>query len=339
MHLRVFVGALGLVWILDGCTDEPGSAMPEDECRERCIADPLAHFVCIDGCRTDSDCPGGFVCSGQEEEGGLGRCGPPQELSTPSALLIDGFGVAEMPGALERVEPVEGEGVRGAELSWRAPPGARVVHCALFVCAPRIVGRRIVDYERCAIADKTVERSADTERMEGSFSLYDEENQRGAEPSPGICGATTAPEAVESRYAVTELLAGCWAYDEVELVATTSLLRPSAEQVFDFYGILARGESGTCLAEGEDLGRSCARADGTFGACTDDGVCARRCLRQEDCEPLGDAEAEPGELRPMAQCESLEGELIDPGSDAVGGVCRPIDADGATRTSADEGGG
>lgn len=269
-------------WIgVAGCRDEVSTPVAERCSRAECWADPVAHWVCVDGCRTDAECPGGLVCvlaelaEGKEDEERVGSCEPPRTLRTPTSTLIEGFGVDEMVGRLEKVA-LPATGAMGIDFAWKAPARAQVVQCALFVCAPviEIEQRRIVNYDQCVVAEQTYLQ------QEGAFSLYDADVQSPA-PESGSCGRTTPKEeySTDGHFSVTELLVGCWAYDQRGLVAATELERPNPTEIFNFHGILAQAACG----DAEDLGLACVLDDGTFGVCRTDG-CARRCLCDSDCE-------------------------------------------------------
>lgn len=288
-----------------GCSDPQETSARTSPCREACWADPVVHWVCEDECRSNADCPGGFVCL-EQERSEHGICGPPVGIHTSRAALIDGFEVEEMKGKLETFElptgDAQAEGASageaefsgGAELTWEAPEGATVVHCALFVCAPVIVDRRIINYEQCVVAEQTSTQS------EGAFSLNDEEHLRPIPARAGTCGAATAPRVdTAGKFPVTELLAGCWAYDEADLIAATSLGRPAPDEIFNYHGIVVEQ-----CASGDDEydGSSCLGEDGAFGVCTG-GRCARRCLRDDDCRDPDDLEPDPMDV--AGACEPL----------------------------------
>lgn len=294
----------------------------------RCYADPVAHWVCIDDCRTDADCPGGFVCVQPVVDAMDQRssCQPPTALQAPTSVLIEGFGVARMTGKLDQVEAAEGmdgtagtdDPVKGVDFTWKAPDEASVVQCALFVCAPVIEHYRIVNYDQCVVAEETYAQ------REGAFSLYDADLVR-TPPAAGICDGTTAPTLdTEGRFAVTELLVGCWAYDQRDLVAATKLERPSPSDVFNFHDVLANDPE-CSSGEPGDVGRSCVLGDGTYGVCTADG-CARRCLYEGEpcgCDELG-TELTCGKLRDApewAQGETHACLVAAPGSTTTTGGC------------------
>lgn len=236
------------------------------------MADPVPHLVCPEECERDDDCPQGTVC-GTAPDGAGPVCTPPRGPHTPSTTLTEGFGVRAMEGTLVTVglPAPDGSADAGAELGWKAPGSARVVTCALLACPPVVVDGTIVNYDACVLARSTSEQAA------GSFALTDPERELPL-PEASTCADGPAPRFdTGGRFPVTELLVGCWAYDDTRLVAATRLHRPAADQIHDFHD----GFDLDCLGAAAE-GRTCVLGDGTMGSCVDE-ACHRRCLRDADC--------------------------------------------------------
>lgn len=277
---------LALAGAAGGCGDEAPAARQAPCDDPICVADPVPHLVCPDACERDDDCPQGTVCTVAADGSGP-RCAPPRGPHAPSTALTEGFGVRPMEGTLVTVElpEVDGRVDAGAELGWRAPGDASVVTCALFACPPVIEDGIIANYDQCVLARAVSEQSV------GSFALTDAERERplpatqacadGSEPVPDASGHV--PD-TEGRFPVTELLVGCWAYDDTHLVAATRLRRPAAAQIHDFHG----GLDLDCRGRGAE-GRTCVLGDGTMGSCMRGG-CHRRCLRDADCGDAGEGD-------------------------------------------------
>lgn len=236
------------------------------------MADPVPHLVCPDECTRDDECPLGTVCG---TPAGLDSlvCTPPRGPHTPSTALSEGFGVPQMNGTLTTVQlpAADGSVQASAELAWRAPSDATVVTCALFACPPVVEHGRIVNYDECVLA-RTV-----SEQVEGSLSLGDAEREHPRATTDSCADGSTPVADTAGRVPVTELLVGCWAYDDTSLVAATRLRRPAAEEIFDFHGTFDLD------CRGDDAeGRTCVLFDGVMGTCASAG-CHRRCLRDADC--------------------------------------------------------
>lgn len=278
--------ALGALWLaLAGCGDEaPLRQAPCDA--PICVADPVPHLVCPDECERDDDCPQGTIC-GTAPDGTGPVCTPPRGPHTPSTALTEGFGVRSMEGTLVTVTlpAQDGSPDAGAELGWKAPGSARVVTCALLACPPVVADGTIANYDQCVLA-----RGA-SEQVVGSFALTDAEREQPL-PEVSTCADGSAPVLdTDGRFPVTELLVGCWAYDDTHMIAATRLRRPVADQIHDFhdgFDLDCRSAEGQ---GGRAEGRTCVLGDGTMGSCVD-GTCHRRCLRDADCGEGSEAAAE-----------------------------------------------
>jgi hypothetical protein len=278
---------LALAGVALGCGDngdEPRQAPCDDPI---CVADPVPHLVCPDACARDDDCPQGTVCTAPPGEGGL--CVPPRGPHATSTALAEGFGVRQMESTLVTVElpSVDGRVEAGAELGWRAPASSVVVTCALLACPPVVQDGAIANYDQCVLARIV------SEQVVGSFALTDPEREHPLPETETCVDGSTPVADTSGRFPVTELLVGCWAYDDTRLIAATRLRRPAADQIHDFHDGFDLDCQGQAAA-----GRTCVLGDGTMGSCAS-GVCHRRCLRDADCgegvEPAaeGSCDGEP----------------------------------------------
>jgi hypothetical protein len=291
---------LGPVIAALGCTEPPAPAhvLPCDV--PLCVADPVPHLVCLDACERHDDCPLGTVCgavAGHAEP----VCTPPRGPQASSAALVEGFGVPPMEASLATVElpTTDGRVDATAELSWRAPSSTTVVTCVLLACPPSIEGGVITRYDQCVMA-----RSVSAQPV-GSWSLADAEREQ---PLPGAatCVDGSAPVAsTDGRFPVTELVVGCWAYDDTGIVAATRLRRPAVSQIHDFHDSFDLDCQGAAAE-----GRTCVLGDGTMGSCAQ-GACHRRCLRDADCSEEG-LPAEDGACDPDVRV-GIVSLCVDPG--------------------------
>lgn len=285
-----------------GCGDAPNDPRPAPCDAPICVADPVPHLVCPDACERHDDCPQGTICS-PGSDGGASTCVPPRGPYTPSTALIEGFGVPPMEGSLVTVElPVEDGRVEAStELAWRAPAAATVVTCALLACPPVIEDGTIANYDQCVLARVVSEQAV------GSFGLSDAEREHPV-PDTATCSDGSRPaddQDTHDRFPITELLVGCWAYDDTRLIAATRLRRPAVAAIHDFHDAFDRDCEGTGAE-----GRTCVLGDGTMGSCWG-GACHRRCLRDADCGEDGQPPVEgacDGSRRvgPLSLC-------VDPG--------------------------
>lgn len=266
---------LALAWGGLGCVDEPIGPAPLGCDEPQCVADPMAHLVCIDACSRDDECPLGTICGTPPGAGAEPTvCTPPRGPHTLSTALTEGFGVRQMESTLVTVAlPAADGSVRvSAELGWRAPASTTVVTCALFACPPVVDDGVIVNYDQCVLARVVSEQSV------GSFSLTDGERALPRPEASTTCSdGSVAPPNPRQLRPVTELLAGCWAYDDTRLIAATRLRRPAADEIAD-----AHGDFDLDCASEDAEGRNCVLDDGTMGGCLRE-ACRRRCLRDADC--------------------------------------------------------
>lgn len=287
-------GWLALSAALIGACDEPRA--PIQPCpTPTVVSDPFPHSICLEECVDALDCPRGTLCS-RRDEGVRGHCALPSDtLQSSRAGLLDGFNVEEMSAEL-RVGDEHA-------LAWTRPDAAKLVHCALFACPPAFRvpyddaesqwlvptdgdGVVIANYDRCVLA------SANSTQGSGSFNLRERDNQYEsgltAAEIQGCGGYGCAP--------ITELLAGCWAYDDTQVVAATRLFPIDLRRsIYNYH----RAFAVDAPCGGADAGRVCTLADvltdSPYGVCPPadpdsadpaPAACARPCL--SDCDCLAD---------------------------------------------------
>ncbi len=215
------------------------------------VFDPFRHEVCMAGCFDAMDCPRGTICAKGPDDPEDTQCLLPTDVQQTSlAALLDGFGVEKMTSALMA-------SVDAHELTWKRPEAAKIVTCALFACPPAFrvahgdewlapsVNRNaieIANYDRCVIAAEV------STSPEGAFNLRTRENSYAPSDAP-----PRGPDCKsrDGRCApITELLAGCWAYDDTRVIAATRLAAIDiGEGIYDYHGLIATGPGASCSAE------------------------------------------------------------------------------------------
>jgi hypothetical protein len=232
-------------------------------------------------CVAGSQCASGLTCAEvaprdpcftSERDGGC-WCRPIafDRLATGSRRLAlqQGFAVGGMPSSVDTAEIPP-------RLTWQAPKNARIVACALFSCTPSFAHSgysptdevtlfKIDNFEQCVLLFGAFPAT------QPGFILGHENAYQDAYQDAPRC---TAPEA--GSRVVTELSAGCWAYDNTSIVA--------ASELHPIRGSLLAGLPGlppdaACPVPGG----ACydATAD-VFGVCLG-GACRPRCRSPVDC--------------------------------------------------------
>lgn len=301
----------------------------ETSCRGCTLTDPIAHCVTTQDCHSDTDCPSGTICAtlpSAEDAGawpsavgrgladactgvrknkraGASRCQLPRGRSERYALA-KGFQVSSF--ALERVvEPNSAVAFR-----WSAPNGTQLVRCALFACRPIVKQTAeyegtplfsIINHQQCVIASLL---------STGRTGLFD-------------LGSEAAEQALDGgapRHAfVSELLAGCWAFGNAQIIAASTLESVPLDQVYDYQGF----RSDTCTT----TGATCVQADHSAGVCFpgDGGYeCGKPCVSASDCY---DATLIPGQQESISDAGADAADAAPesgPGDAGVGGG--PTDA-------------
>jgi hypothetical protein len=322
---------LALVCVV-ACIEQLNSSpgFPAEDCgTDVCVIDPVGRCV-----PTSSEC-GGAICPLAAQcvtfpanqcfdAATVTACGISPQSSDVNALT-EGFRVS--PFNLRR-QPAAADGGPAA-FTWDPIPNAKIVRCAVFICDPIVVRdggtteapvSQIQNYAQCAVQEALFSPG------QGTFDLGQ------LKPPEGYAvvklGSSCIPLA--TRYTVTDLSAGCWAYDTSQVIAATPLvsLLPGdvATRLVD--QACTAGQAGSCLLP-----------DGVWGTCYL-GECGRRCVSDHDCRS-----SEAFLYGPDATLERL---VCGPGGSCVGqefdggiGVCHypPIaDAGGDAPTEGSTGG-
>lgn len=280
----------GLSCALGACDGSEGPHGRCDRPAECCLADPVYHCLSPTDCTSSRDCPAGTVCVEDEEAEpdpaepvcpgdvplaacageGPKRCRLPSPDSTALTALTDGFGTSQF-----RIEVVHSDDSQA--FAFDAPPETEAVVCALFACAPEVgtVGagedavRRILNFDRCVVG---------MDVFGVSRGVFDLGGARLASSKPPPDRSTTCHGEPDFAHpwVVTELLVGCWAYDDISIVGASWLLPVDPLHV-NFPNLVVA----SCR---DNDGRSCMLDDrGHFGTCRD-GSCRRRCVDAADCQ-------------------------------------------------------
>lgn len=310
-HGRQGAGAFALALALaGGCKDEELEAL---SCRsDRTVYDPFMHDVCMMNCYDALDCPRGTICAKSDEASG--SCTVPKDaLQTSRAALLDGFGVGEMVASLR---------TDGAlELAWERPAGARFVNCVLLACPPAFRVPlpsggwarpedpslvQIANYDRCVLASDL------SSQAEGSLNLRERDNEYTVSgPLAGLVSKANAEKCKGYGCApITELLAGCWAYDDTRIVAATRLFAIDIGETPPFNYKHAFAPDGICRAKDEDQFRACslaeplpaASADTTGGAGTGVGATTGGETGETGDTDTGGEQASPSEAPRYGVC-------------------------------------
>jgi hypothetical protein len=240
---------------------------------DRCVADTQPHCV-NDVCTDDADCPAGATCATEETQNLACTSGVtfPRCAAIPARVrrqtLVNGFVTTSMDLTIGH-EPLS--------LNWKNPSTAQFVACAVFSCFPifrsRVEGDAIMKSKQfIANANACVVELQETSTPRAHLEL---DGQRRTVPE-------TCSDPQKARAAIDQLLVGCWAYDDHEVVGATDLLPLAPEDYATVAGDLV--VDAQCRNELDD----CYDADRKFfGACVS-GLCQPRCTALEDCELAGD---------------------------------------------------
>jgi hypothetical protein len=223
------------------------------------LADPRPRCLLLDHCSNDAECPRGAVCNN------LGSCVAQKTRSSDETALIAGFETQPMVADLDVDES-------GATLSWVAPfRSVEIVRCVLFTCAPVIESQmgllRIVNYDKCAYVE------TDFAVLQGVFDLG-QTHLRFLTPEQS--DARCDNRAPKAPAIVSDLLAGCWAFDQTSLVAASRLRSVPPAGVSPFATI---PRDATCATNGDQCYDS---ETDRFGTCYAQS-CRLRCLQDFEC--------------------------------------------------------
>ncbi|HWO17856.1 MAG TPA: hypothetical protein VNO30_03745 [Kofleriaceae bacterium] len=209
------------------------------------------------------------------------RCRPVAQGRLATGLrrlaLQRGFGVGGMPSFVETTEVPP-------RLTWQAPKNARIVACALFSCAPSFVRTGCSPTDEVALFQ--IDNFDPCVLLFGAFPAMQPGFVLGHENAYAASSSCTAPEAGPGARVVTELSAGCWAYDTTRIVAASELHPIRASLLAGLPGL---PQDAACMEDGA----ACydAAAD-VLGVCLG-GSCRPRCQSRVDCS-LGASAPAPG---------------------------------------------
>lgn len=270
-----------------------------EACDELCISDPTPHCISVDtSCTNSAQCASGLTCARVASDNVCGSRGDLASQCRPAPfnrlLLQTEFGVGGMPIS---VEPTRG-------IAWQAPKAAEFVACALFSCNPSFktigsspTGKRelktINNFAQCVLLFGASPAS------QSQFALINENIYR----DPARCDTPVGGQRV-----VTELAAGCWAYDNTSLIAASELVHVPGTLVADL-SVIPHNQQ--CASDGD------ACYDATvdrFGVCFH-GACAARCISSADC--VTSTMAPSTDDRCPWICQPLPGEAL--------GACVPLE--------------
>ena len=285
----VVVGA-SVFLAVGSCTsrDELGPTIPV-----RVHVDDRSCVSLLQECFGNDDCPHGSQCQtvlvaqggspGDGDAGGTGgdqselpvlrqegQCRVPLAQPEP-AILVNQLGGDDF--SLSRAKDSN-------VFQWEAPPEARFVTCALFICTPSILGRNVLSSSGCVLASRTYEQ------QKGSFDLGDPLLKATARRPQAAC-----EEGIRFEPYFSQFSAGCWAYSETDLVGATLLRAAVADDI-----TAARFQMrSSCTAELEEtsLGtveqtwerRNCSLPELSLVGTCRGGQCRQRCLEDLDCQP------------------------------------------------------
>lgn len=254
-----------------GCSCQ---ADPPPVCRGVCRNDPDTRCLQTTQCHNDRDCPTGTTC----HTPGLGWCVAVDERQDVELALIAGFGVEELDLQFELSAST-------ALVSWEGPARTGVVRCALFGCVPEVVTvsgdqdaddsrATILNYDKCVLAETT------GTGPNGTFDL-----------TPGVPALVSSQHGTlvcaDGPYAglrrhLSDLMVGCWAYDETSLIAASRLAPLEPAGLDDLEQTIP--SNADCPRDFDDCYDPMTRA---FGTCYL-GSCRERCVVRDpavDCYP------------------------------------------------------
>jgi hypothetical protein len=278
--IRRVLACVALALALGSC--ELGSLTPPStQCAGPCVADPVPHCVpTTASCTTGDDCVSGLNCTALStdvpcatlDDSAL-QCRP---LRSNRLALKEGFDAKNMDIVFEASDSAPA-------VTWSAPSEVKYVACALFSCAPEILGpvdqRVIVNFDTCVALFKV------SVVDEGVFRVDDSSSYTGFDQR--CTAATTA------RRVFNELSVGCWAYDDHQLIAATDLVPVPPATV---RGVTDLVQERPCTTDGEACYDA---ATDTFGICNG-ATCSARCRTAADCGAWG---LRTGRSQPGDACE------------------------------------
>ncbi|MBX3190082.1 MAG: hypothetical protein KF819_23855 [Labilithrix sp.] len=183
--------------------------------------------------------------------------------------LAGGFDVDELDFKIESPQ-----GTANVNVAWIPPERARTVTCALFSCLPEFSTKehegttrpRLVTLDHCVLASETFNATS----REITLAQLTRRKE--------MCPIEQTEGRKECVPAILEQLSiGCWAYDDIKVIAATRLESVDPQRSF-----VAARFAADCKQQGAE-GKSCVFADQSpFGTCLE-GDCLARCLSPDDC--------------------------------------------------------
>ncbi len=329
-----------------GCERE----LARDDCPVHCMTEPYPHRIVPRGCLNSNECPSGTQCYrdfSKDETVFAAEFGPdcsaveryhrseresvcrlPPDEENHRFALINGFGVSQF--EIEK-SIIDGK----ASFHWQEPAGTVEVVCGLFACPPEFYGDVFDDlswsfdsyiqtFDRCLMAGRVIRGPY------SSFELGDPNLHQSIDQFVSVeymrdhC-EDKAEEILRlsDEWMITDLLAGCWAYDEYHLIGATQLVGIEPSETLQFRFSFIDSEDCSMSAGQEDAqasdGVNCyLRDDRVWGTCVN-GQCRRRCITPGDCEEtlnasMPDAGAADGGGSNGSSCEKLPERYV--------GICR-----------------
>lgn len=304
-----------------GCSSDASPDLPLPPCQAcACVVtDPNPHCLHLEGCADNRDCPHGTECSVSSSLTSLSLPDPLRgcvnsytSLGTRCELARAGFPDALIAGFLVNEFALSYvEGTSPVAFSWKAPDEARFVVCALFGCRPEFSysveddASSIINWERCVLSSHEP-------------SVFESSNQAfvpaARDPADVRISFTSASRvcsmephvATTSLMKLTELGVGCWAYDDVKVIAATRILPIPVADAASYPQLIATCDN---LQPGEALSRwddwSCfikGTEPPTLGTCLG-GECRARCITAQDCPSVAQGGASQKDCpEPRATC-------------------------------------
>jgi hypothetical protein len=267
-------------------------------CVGTCIADPTPHCVQPVDCVDSADCPAGLVCASAATasestcriDADVSRLCRWRSPDLDTAALGFGFGVRSMRVSIQQPN---------LDIEWTLPSGAQHVACAVFTCNP-VFRDRLGDPNGSSPTGEPLSYIANAEACIREFAISD--SSRLSVPLgdrhlfPDRCVAVGSLEPV-----IDFVAAGCWAYDDHEVIAASDLVEIAPEEyarVADDFEVNL-----DCATDGVD----CFDADRRFFGRCSAGSCQPPCTSAEDCDLAAQALGEPPSETCDWECRPREG--------------------------------
>lgn len=270
-------------------------------CQER-------HCVRPQSCESSAQCPTGtaclpahpdvdeLACATSEPQAGPGStiCRVPPPDTDARTALIAGFRADRF--TIDRLR-----GSEPASFTLNGPDEAVAAVCALFGCVPQftsvgtspLAGHELIEianFDDCVLALEKLAPSGVFDLARQSY-VMDTTPSRERDMDACMAGDMTVSYAFDAPL-ITDLLVGCWAYDDTRLIAASPLESLDPDEVPRNPQIVPMDED----CSGGDF-TPCYRRDvERFGICHED-VCRARCREPVDCELDGQEDPGSGECQ------------------------------------------